>query len=53
MESRDLELMRLALDLARESGRAGEVPVGAVVAIGDEVREGQELESTLVWVAGP
>ena len=28
--------MRLALDLARESGRAGEVPVGAVVVVGDK-----------------
>ena len=36
MESRDLQMMRLALDLAREAGRSGEVPVGAVVAVDDE-----------------
>ena len=29
--------MRIALDLAREAARAGEVPVGAVIARGDEV----------------
>ncbi len=29
--------MRLALDLAAEAGRAGEVPVGAVVMRGDDV----------------
>ncbi len=29
--------MRLALDEARAAGRAGEVPVGAVVALGGEV----------------
>jgi tRNA(Arg) A34 adenosine deaminase TadA len=29
--------MRLALDLAREAARAGEVPVGAVVARGEAV----------------
>lgn len=29
--------MRIALDLAREAGEAGEVPVGAVVVIGDSV----------------
>ena len=29
--------MRRALDLAREAAKAGEVPVGAVVTIGDEV----------------
>jgi tRNA(Arg) A34 adenosine deaminase TadA len=29
--------MRRALDLAREAAEAGEVPVGAVVTIGDEI----------------
>jgi tRNA(Arg) A34 adenosine deaminase TadA len=29
--------MRRALDLAREAGAAGEVPVGAVITLGDEV----------------
>lgn len=29
--------MRRALDLAREAGEAGEVPVGAVVTLGDEI----------------
>lgn len=29
--------MRRALDLAREAGEAGEVPVGAVITIGDEI----------------
>jgi tRNA(adenine34) deaminase len=29
--------MRLALDLAREAEAAGEVPVGAVITLGDEV----------------
>lgn len=29
--------MRMALDLARESEAAGEVPVGAVIVMGDEV----------------
>jgi len=33
MSTVDLQLMRLALDLAREAGRSGEVPVGAVVAL--------------------
>lgn len=30
-------MMRLALEKAREAGRSGEVPVGAVVARGDDV----------------
>ena len=33
----DEEFMRQALDLAREAERAGEVPVGAVVALNGEV----------------
>ena len=33
----DERLMREALRLAREAAAAGEVPVGAVVAIGDEI----------------
>jgi len=34
---RDEQFMRLALEEARRSEAAGEVPIGAVVAIGDEV----------------
>ena len=37
MSERDLGWMRRALELAREAARAGEVPVGAVVVLGDEV----------------
>ncbi len=37
MSSHDESLLRQALDLAREAGRAGEVPVGAVVVVGSEV----------------
>jgi tRNA(adenine34) deaminase len=33
----DSEFMGLALDLAREAGAAGEVPVGALVVLGGEV----------------
>lgn len=33
----DEDFMGLALDLAREAGTLGEVPVGALVVIGDEV----------------
>jgi tRNA(adenine34) deaminase len=33
----DLELMRVALELARKAGEAGEVPVGAVIADADEI----------------
>lgn len=33
----DAEFMGLALDLARQAGAAGEVPVGAVVVLNDEV----------------
>jgi tRNA(adenine34) deaminase len=33
----DNEFMGLALDLAREAGAAGEVPVGALVVVGGEV----------------
>lgn len=35
--ARDLRLMRRALEVAEEAARKGEVPVGAVVARGDEV----------------
>ena len=31
------ELMTAALDEARRAGRAGEVPIGAVVALGGEI----------------
>ena len=34
---RDERYMRLALDEARKAERAGEIPVGAVVVLGDEV----------------
>ncbi|MDX2178890.1 MAG: tRNA adenosine(34) deaminase TadA [Bryobacteraceae bacterium] len=37
-ENADERLMRAALDLAREAEAAGEVPVGAVVVIGGEIR---------------
>jgi len=37
MDARDEQYMRLALEAAREAERAGEVPVGAVVVIGDRV----------------
>jgi len=33
----DLRMMRLALEEARAAGASGDVPVGAVVALGDEV----------------
>jgi len=33
----DEHFMGLALDLAREAGAAGEVPVGALIALGDDV----------------
>jgi tRNA(adenine34) deaminase len=35
--NRDRHFMRLALELAGQAGRAGEVPVGAVVVVKDEV----------------
>jgi tRNA(adenine34) deaminase len=35
--TRDEELMRLALEQAQQGRQAGEVPVGAVVVMGDEV----------------
>lgn len=43
----DHELMRLALDEARRAGKAGEVPVGAVVVVDDRVvaSAGNERES--------
>jgi tRNA(adenine34) deaminase len=37
VSSHDESFLRQALDLAREAGRAGEVPVGAVVVVGSEV----------------
>jgi tRNA(adenine34) deaminase len=37
-ENADERLMRVALDLAREAEAAREVPVGAVVVIGGEIR---------------
>lgn len=37
MSGRDTELMRLALDAAREAERASEVPIGAVIVAGDQV----------------
>ena len=37
MTSQDETFLRQALDLAREAERAGEVPVGAVVTLGDRV----------------
>jgi len=36
-EERDVELMRLALEEAERAAASGDVPVGAVVARGDEV----------------
>jgi tRNA(adenine34) deaminase len=36
-QAQDEEFMRQALELAREAERAGEVPVGAVLAIGGKV----------------
>ena len=33
----DEQFMRLALELAEEAGREGEVPVGAVVTLGDRI----------------
>jgi tRNA(adenine34) deaminase len=33
----DIDFMHLALDLAREAERAGEVPVGAVLVKGDDI----------------
>ena len=35
--TRDERFMRLALEEARAGGRSGEVPVGAVLVIGDEI----------------
>jgi tRNA(adenine34) deaminase len=35
--SRDVDYMRLALELARRAARDNEVPVGAVLVLGDEV----------------
>ena len=45
---KDLEIMRLALDEARAAESAGEVPVGAIVVVGDRVvgRAGNEREQT-------
>jgi len=37
MNDRDAQYMRLALDEAREAGRAGEVPIGAILVIGDRI----------------
>ncbi len=37
MESTDLQMMRRALAMAERAARRGEVPVGAVIARGDEV----------------
>jgi tRNA(adenine34) deaminase len=37
VQSRDERFMRLALELARRGAEAGEVPVGAVVVVRDEV----------------
>ena len=37
MNPHDEVFLRQALDLARESGRAGEVPVGAVVVLDSQV----------------
>lgn len=37
MASRDVELMRAALEQARLAGASGEVPVGAVLARGEEI----------------
>ena len=34
---RDQQYMRLALDQARKAGKAGEIPVGAVVVVGSRV----------------
>jgi tRNA(adenine34) deaminase len=36
-EANDLKFMRRALDLARHAGNAGEVPVGALVVLNDEI----------------
>ncbi|HOB87747.1 MAG TPA: tRNA adenosine(34) deaminase TadA [Bacillota bacterium] len=36
-DNRDLYFMRLALEQAAEAARAGEVPIGAVLARGDEL----------------
>lgn len=36
-EERDIRFMKRALELAREAGAVGEVPVGAVVVRGDEI----------------
>ena len=33
----DEQMMRLALELAAEAGAEGEVPVGAVVTLGDRI----------------
>lgn len=44
----DLEMMTLALDLAREAGALGEAPVGAIVARGGRViARGYNLRETL------
>ncbi len=48
MSSYNEKFMRMALELAREAGKAGEVPVGAVIVRGDEViatgKNGREAE---------
>jgi len=47
-DERDLRMMRRALELAGEASRLGEVPVGAVVTLGDTiVAEGYNLRETL------
>ena len=33
----DIDYMKQALELAKEAGKAGEVPVGALVVKGDEI----------------
>ncbi len=48
IDSRDLELMRRALDLAREASRLGEVPVGALVVLdGRIISQAYNLRETL------
>jgi len=46
----DLEYMKVALDLAKEAAREGEVPVGCVIVRGDEIvgrgRNRRETEKT-------
>ena len=47
-QSLDDEMMRRALDLAREGRRAGEVPVGAIVTLGGRiVSQAHNLRETL------